>query len=1024
MDFERRAQKAYDRGEPARAVVVLVEGLKSRPGREGAGELLAEIYIDGIETPGLERDVASALAVHPEGERLASRIDEQLEASGREAMARDFRRAADELELEVSNPQPSRPPHGEPSTIDGDAGAEERSEEAGADDERRTPEHSADSHDGDGTTKPIEASGEASEAAEDTGEQSVEESGAEPEVAGGKSGAGDDSDWWPVGGAAAVGLVVLAAAAFGVWERGWRFGDAGHRRLGERLRALDATEPNAVEAFDTWAAEQEIADDIATEGRAVIHALRALEKGEAYEFRRDPETPWGYSARSLSALSRGELQEAVRFETELDRKYRSKGLVRRWTSARVAEERGKLERASRLYRRARETAPEFVPAITGGLRTAYARLDGEAIRRLLKELRSRRADHPYRRLQRIELPSVGLPDSARGERGRSSTDGPEEASDYDSRFLSLAERYASASDAAENGRFDRAVRLASEVLEELPAFGPALWVRAVSNGANFAIQRADDDFGRLVELPGLARAYRWHLVVVAPEMMTGAGRPDLGARYVLPGAGALPTGPSATEASDDKEGGSTADAGSDEESAARGGEPVSSRASKWTFEPSNPPVSRAVVEEAYLGRVEVALELGRIPEVRRMIEQLPEMRVRSGEAELLRAEFAARQGRRPAGPKDWQWDRASREERLVDAYYAGRFEKALQVGRALMDETATGGRTTRMVALSYAATDRGRRALRTVSEAETSVRAAPATERVRARILARLGGADAPTDRTFERFEDLEPTSVEAAVDLAAVGLWVHQVDAAERWSRAAVRRAPAHPEANWLKGLVLRMRGERDDSESYFRRSWRARDESPRLSLELGYVHLAERQYERARDLFFRALLADPESLEAIRGLGRAYHGFDDDEGTWNFQRILKNYQSDEDRAVHAAEVHRWLAVFQGSRSGSEEALEHLEEARSLAGDRPQLLLELARYREARGELESARKWYMDALERDATLAPAHLGLAKIAGKRDNTRGKRTHLRRYLDLHPEGADADWARDALRDLRDANSDEE
>jgi tetratricopeptide (TPR) repeat protein len=329
-----------------------------------------------------------------------------------------------------------------------------------------------------------------------------------------------------------------------------------------------------------------------------------------------------------------------------------------------------------------------------------------------------------------------------------------------------------------------------------------------------------------------------------------------------------------------------------------------------------------------------------------------------------------------------------------------------------------------MVALSYAATDRGRRALRTVSEAETSVRAMPSTERVRARILARLGGADAPAGGSVGRVEALEPTSVEAAVDLAAAGLWMHRLDAAEQRSRAAVHRAPAHPEANWLRGLVLRMRGARDNSEPYFRRSWRAQEKSPRLALELGYVHLAEQQYERARDLFFRALLADPGSLEAIRGLGRAYHGFAPSKGKWNFQRILENYESDEDRAVHAAEVHRWLAVFLGSRSGAEEALEHLERARSLAGDRPRLLLEFARYRESRGALEAAHTRYMEALERDATLAPAHLGLAKIAGKRDNTRGKRTHLRRYLDLHPEGTDADWAREALRELRESTTDGE
>jgi len=199
MDFARRAEKAYERGEVAHAVVVLVEGLKSRPGREEAGEFLAEIYTEGVETPGLERDVVSALAVHSDGERLASRIDEQLEASGREAMARDFRRAADEIGLEVSNPRP----------VEGEGQQRDPLEEGSVAEE---PSHSAVEEGGesDASTSSVEDSAGTADSDSESEEQYAGESSAKPEIATADSRSETRTRWWPSGRVAAVGRVGVA----------------------------------------------------------------------------------------------------------------------------------------------------------------------------------------------------------------------------------------------------------------------------------------------------------------------------------------------------------------------------------------------------------------------------------------------------------------------------------------------------------------------------------------------------------------------------------------------------------------------------------------------------------------------------------------------------------------------------------------------------------------------------------------------------------------------------------------------
>jgi len=1002
MDFERRAKKAYDRGESVRAVVVLVEGIKNHSDRDEALRKLMDYYTDGVESPGLERDVAAALAEHPQGDRLASRVDERLEASGREAMARDFRRAAADRGLKVTR--------------------FEGREDVGKENERRSarepaarsapvPSESGGSEAGRGEAR------EQGQRARD-GERRSDLDGAEQGevVDGSPSSAAGGGLISAVRGRSVAALAVAGAAiaVFAVWSSYWRQGGDAESRLGEYLRGADPTRGGALREFETWANREGIPEAEMREGRAFLRAVRALEAGETHRAPSDPTTAWGYSAGAMSALSKGDLREGVRLESKLERRYRSKKIVRQWTSGRVAEYRGSLSRARRLYERCRTGAGEFVPCVTGGLRVAYAQFDADEVRRLLDRLSSIRGSHPYLRLGRIRLPRTGLPrfagDRTETKKPPGEADGPGE-----SEFLSLLETYAAARDAAANRRFERAARLAGNVADQRSHFGPALWVGAVADLARFELERADRRLEQIVDLPGLARTYRWYLVAVAPEMFTGAARPDLGAKYVLPGFGALPTAPeSGAGDRPGRDGSPDAEIGRAEVGSEG---PVVPRTAHWTYDRSNAPVSRSVVEAAYLVRLRVTLEIGRHEAVRRMLEELPEVRARRRTLELFRAEFAARRGRRPAGPEEWRWERARPEERLVDAYHSGRFDSAIEVGEDLSREVQAAGRVVRMVALSYAATDRGRRALRMLSRAETSVRATPRKRRVRARILSRLGGTGTGSDDIFEAFRRVAPTSVEAATDLAAGGIWGHRLEASKRWSKIAVRRAPDHPESNWVRGLVLRMDGARRESEPFFRRSWRARGTRPRLSLELGYVHLAADRYRRARDLFFRALLADPESLEAIRGLGRAYLGFDASRGEWNMERILENYESDEESAVHAAEVLRWLAVFRGSRSGKEAGFQALEEARTLGGERPSTLLEFARYYEARGRMEEARDAYMEALEKDATLAPAHLGLAKIAGRRDNTRGKRTHLRRYLDLQPEGADADWAREELRAIR-------
>ncbi|MFB6373965.1 MAG: tetratricopeptide repeat protein, partial [Bradymonadaceae bacterium] len=695
--------------------------------------------------------------------------------------------------------------------------------------------------------------------------------------------------------------------------------------------------------------------------------------------------------------ARDDLEAAVRAATKLSRTRPRDDLVRIWTRGRVAEYRGEIEAARRLYRRGRVTYPDFVPFITGALRVAFVQFDRKAVDRLVNRLNDRNPDHSYGLLAEVEFPRVG---GSRDGEAEEKNDG-EAAATSESVFIQAVRRYRQAVSALYGGRFEKAVDRASELVGRRDHFGPAFWVRAVARAALFEVEAASGDFGRIAGLSGLARRYQWQLRRVAPTMLAAAGRPDLGAKYIVPGEGPIPVRPRRPGRD-----------GAGDKAAER--ETIVPRTSRWNTAGSEESFAK-LKRGAELARIRVLVELGHHGRAARLLAALRD-RTEDRESRLavLAAEIEARRGRRPAGPGEWARESASREARLVDAFYSGRFDRAIELGGKLLEETPSVD-LVRYVALSYAATDRGRRALRTLERADLSVLARPALDRVRARIVSRLWHRDAPQTRGIDRLEGLEPTSTQAAVDLAAVMLWKHRVEAAESWSQKAWKRAPDYPEANWMRGLILRLR-DGGQSERFLTRSWRADGDGVRLSMELGYANLGLDKHERARDLFYSALLADPTSVEAIRGLGRAYHGFSPRKGRWNFERFLENYEGEPSRAVQAAEVLRWLGVFHGVREGHEKGRTYLDRAVDRAGRRPVLLLELARYHRARDQRDEARRLYVDVLERDSTMAEAHLGLARVAGASDNEATMQTHLNRYLDLQPTGRHAAWVRKQLDEL--------
>jgi uncharacterized protein HemY len=224
------------------------------------------------------------------------------------------------------------------------------------------------------------------------------------------------------------------------------------------------------------------------------------------------------------------------------------------------------------------------------------------------------------------------------------------------------------------------------------------------------------------------------------------------------------------------------------------------------------------------------------------------------------------------------------------------------------------------------------------------------------------------------------------------------------------------HREANWIKGLILRQQGEFSKAESYLRQSGRDWDDTAGLLIELGYVSLALENWDEARKSFYKAFLKNRESIEAVRGLGMAYAAVRSEVAVRDLSRIEEALPQNARFSPVRGEALRWLAVVEGVREGNTDALSYLEGAMKEVGKRPDLLVERARFHEARDQRAEARKLYAAALQGNTTLASAHLGLARTALQDGDESVARDHLERYLEVEPRGSGAQWARKRLASL--------
>jgi tetratricopeptide (TPR) repeat protein len=1026
MDFKQIAMRAYERGDIARALAVLVQGIKRRGGDEAALELLLGVYGNGATSPGFEVDVAAAIASHPEAGFISGQLVARLEERGVTRVVHALERALGELGVHIEYATHHAPPpeaSAAPAPIEpADAGADV-SAELELDDEqivevedtdaselspRDAPEvgdareHEAADEQAPPAARPPEEAPRERAPVADAAAEVVDANAPTERIVRAPKSAPEEAPEVRSGEvprtrprliskravAAVAAVAVVAAVGWFLLER-----SAADRALDQHLEMFDPLNPQAFEtalnrAGTRWGSSQ---GELAAR-EDFVAALAALEVRGDYALTSDVESPWASGAEAMVALSKGDEERALTLVGVMERRW-PRSLATAWSRARLEEERGRLSEAWRRYELASQRFDRFVPGALGQIRVAYRAGDREGLESAGKALQRLNPLHPYLYVLEggglgwEELLTVTVPGDA--QLGGAAPD------DADA-FLEGVARWRAASRAWRRGDAQAAREALDAALGHDAMLGPALLVRGVLAASQRDVSGAEHLWQRLAQMEGVSASLRMELMIVAPRALTEAGSPDRALAWALD-----PGTPASLRASLGER--------ADEILAGR---PVSLALSKRQREGLEEQEAAALVSLAGAMR-----DSGREDEALAVLEFARERGLERPSVRLARALVHAQRGKRGALERALREMTADDEVGVVRTLVAlldGRDEDAIKISAASRAALSTQRDWLRARALALFRSGRSTQLLALLDDGHVSPMYEASVARLRMRALARQGRGNTPYVTARQAVADPAPTGLEALVDLAVASFWQGELEQAEALAASALALTPGHPEANWVMGLALRHEGETSKARVHLERARIGDENDPRLLYELGRVYAELGQWERAQKMFYRSLLGDRKSVRAIRALGDAYVRHDPELGRREFSRILGSYNTQGSTRAQAGEVLKWLAVLHGSRAGDEQALAHLTRAEELLGERADVLVERAKFLRARAEREPARDVLKRALRSDTTLAEAHLELARLELEGEDEAAAATALRRFLELEPHGERSTWAREKLR----------
>ncbi len=955
MSFISRAQKWRARGENARALLVLVEGIKRAPDSEEGIDLLLRWYALEIPTQNLQTEVVECLALQHDGDDLLSTVVDNLRGAGHLQIAEDVLVAGKLVNLNYIPADPAAlvtaPPDSKPPA---DQTFEATIAVSQAPEVESVPPSV--------TEPPLVA-------------QNVPEP---PSVAQNKAAKVDTpkksgvttkparrlNKRWAI---AVAALLLLIAVVYLSRDKARKM--AAEASIDAELTTLDPL--NLVEVLEeAQAANAAWPEDRAfAERLAFVEILTGTRRTETHAG--PAETPYGMAATALSALEAGEFEAAISTASRLEHTFPDEPIAL-WVQGVVLERRGKLSAAGRIFESLTSLHGDFLAGWLGKIRVQTRLGDLVAAKAASDNVAKLVSNHPYLIARTVNFPELDDFTGARRPPSKPMISAEPNSPDL---FTASVAHLQNSLAALRSGDLHQA-RVDAEIASKDSQLVSAQLLVSVLRLADYDVERAEAALQNIAHLDGVSEQQLLLVQSVAPLAFSYAGRPDVARRYIAM------FGVDVDGVDGQQEGA------------------FKTRWNEW----------RPAMLPAVLARLAVMNELGMVDSAVKLAQQF--LGQPGGEPLGYVIVLLAEQGGATVQSPPLEGE-ASLASEVTRAAVEGRSRKVIELAGRIPSESRYRSLVVRFLTQAHLALRETGDALGVLDRTNAPVVEMIFLDGMRLRVLSRFGKGNAQFTEASERLMKAEPVGVNRLTDLAYAMFWQGRAKESEAHILRALELNPGHRQANWLYGLLLRERGNFREAQQYFDRSGRDYDNSVDVLIELGIALGELGNHEESRKMFYKALLLDRSSLDALAGLGSAYVKVDPETAVRDLERIVSGYPATRELGAQRAEALKWLAVVKGVRKGNEEALSYLDTAESLVGKRPDLVIERARYSEAVNDFAGARALYAQALQRNSALGEAHLGLAKMAIREGDTKVARDHLEKYLELEPQGESRPWAEKKL-----------
>jgi tetratricopeptide (TPR) repeat protein len=228
----------------------------------------------------------------------------------------------------------------------------------------------------------------------------------------------------------------------------------------------------------------------------------------------------------------------------------------------------------------------------------------------------------------------------------------------------------------------------------------------------------------------------------------------------------------------------------------------------------------------------------------------------------------------------------------------------------------------------------------------------------------------------IEKSLEIKPANKEAMLKLSELNIMMKKYEEAIKYADMALEQDKSDPLPHFMKGYTFAQAGDTLNAIKSYLETINLQQNHYDAYLELGLIY-STRNNPIAIDYFNNALNINPQSIEALYGLGMFYQGIDDAENAENaYNRILAIDPENKFAFYNLGYIN--LVILGDYR----QAIEYFEQVEQLDPDYFEATFNKGYCYELLGDYELARQCYSNVLDKQVNYQKAIEGLNRIQGK------------------------------------------